>query len=129
MKYSVAAISGIALLATSVAAFTAIPRGDSISAVTPASRKLATALNMSQDDFVKSEIGSNDVVVFSKTYCPYCTATKALFDSLGVKYAVHELDKMGDDGPELQTALLKMTGQRTVPSVFVKGSHIGGNDE
>jgi glutaredoxin 3 len=69
------------------------------------------------------------VVVFSKTYCPYCTATKALFDSLGVKYAVHELDKMGDDGPELQTALLKMTGQRTVPSVFVKGSHIGGNDE
>jgi glutaredoxin 3 len=128
MRFAIITLAGIALLATSAAAFTAVPKGNSASAVTSSSIKSATALNMSQETFAKSEIESNDVVVFSKTYCPYCTKTKALFDGLGVKYALHELDKMGD-GAELQDALFKMTGQRSVPNVFVKGSHIGGNDE
>eukprot|EP00980_Cylindrotheca_fusiformis_P029573 scaffold23529_cov255-Cylindrotheca_fusiformis.AAC.1 len=82
-----------------------------------------------QESFAKSEIESNDVVVFSKSYCPFCSSTKGLFEELGVDFKVHELDQMGDDGPALQQALLDMTGQRTVPSVFVKGEHIGGNDE
>jgi glutaredoxin 3 len=47
---------------------------------------------------------------------------------MGVEFKVHELDKMGDEGPELQMALLKMTGQKSVPNVFVKQQHIGGND-
>ena len=84
---------------------------------------------MSQDDFAKSEIDSNDVVVFSKSYCPFCTSTKELFGSMGVDFKVHELDKMGDDGPELQMALFKMTGQKSVPNVFVKGTHIGGTED
>lgn len=71
----------------------------------------------------------SQIVVFSKSYCPYCDATKALFTGMGVDFKVHELDKMGDDGPALQAALLKMTGQRTVPNVFVKKQHIGGNDK
>jgi glutaredoxin 3 len=66
--------------------------------------------------------------VFSKSYCPYCTATKELFKDLGVDFKVHELDQMGDDGPALQASLFRMTQQRTVPNVFVKGQHIGGND-
>jgi glutaredoxin len=68
------------------------------------------------------------VVVFSKSYCPFCKATKELFTELGVDFKVHELDQMGDDGPALQMSLFKMTEQKTVPSVFVKGKHIGGND-
>jgi glutaredoxin 3 len=67
--------------------------------------------------------------VFSKSYCPFCDRTKSLFADLGVEIKVHELDKMGDDGPALQNALLQMTGQRSVPNVFVKGEHIGGNDD
>lgn len=38
-----------------------------------------------------------------------------------------ELDTR-DDGADIQGALLDKTGQRTVPSVFIKGEHIGGND-
>ena len=34
----------------------------------------------------------------------------------------------GTEGPELQKALLDMTGQNTVPNIFVKGKHIGGCD-
>ena len=69
------------------------------------------------------------MVVFSKTYCGFSTKTKELFTELGVDFKVHELDTMGDDGPALQMALLQMTGQRSVPNVFVKGTHMGGNDD
>ena len=68
-----------------------------------------------------------DVVVFSKSYCPFCRATKELFASLQYNITVVELDKTSD-GPQVQSALLEMTGQRTVPNIFVKGTHIGGND-
>jgi glutaredoxin 3 len=67
--------------------------------------------------------------VFSKSYCPFCDRTKALFTDLGVEIKVYELDQIGDDGPTLQHALLQMTGQKSVPNVFVKGEHIGGNDD
>jgi glutaredoxin 3 len=33
------------------------------------------------------------------------------------------------DGADIQAALLKMTGQRSVPNVFVNKEHIGGNDD
>jgi glutaredoxin 3 len=48
---------------------------------------------------------------------------------LDVEPKVYELDQMGDEGPELQMALLEITGQRSVPNVFVKGKHVGGNDD
>lgn len=48
---------------------------------------------------------------------------------MGVDFKVYELDKMGDDGPALQYALLDMTGQKSVPNVFVKQQHMGGNDD
>lgn len=32
------------------------------------------------------------------------------------------------DGDDIQAALAQWTGQRTVPSVFIGGKHIGGCD-
>lgn len=34
-----------------------------------------------------------------------------------------------ESGADLQASLLELTGQRTVPNVFVKSKHIGGNDD
>lgn len=68
-------------------------------------------------------------MVFSKSYCPFCVQTKDLFSELGIDIKVHELDQMGEDGPALQHALLQMSGQKSVPNVFVKGIHLGGNDD
>lgn len=48
--------------------------------------------------------------------------------SIGVSFKVHELDQMSN-GSKIQEALANDTGQRTVPIVFVKGKHIGGNDD
>jgi len=78
-------------------------------------------------EFAKAEIASNDVVVFSKTFCPYCTSTKKLFSDMNVNAKIIELDKI-DNGADVQSALLDITGQRTVPNVFIKGKHLGGND-
>ena len=34
-----------------------------------------------------------------------------------------------ENGPAIQNKLKEMTGQRTVPNVFIKGKHIGGADD
>jgi glutaredoxin 3 len=84
-------------------------------------------MSKSTADFVKTEIGSSDVVVFSKTYCPYCTATKNLMKELKFNAKVIELDEV-NNGAAIQDSLRELTGQRTVPNVFIKGEHLGGND-
>jgi len=68
------------------------------------------------------------VVIFSKTYCPFCTATKDLFAGLGVEAKIIELDNMAN-GSEIQAALQELSGQRTVPNTFVDGKHLGGNED
>mmetsp|Transcript_18722 Transcript_18722/g.28437 ORF Transcript_18722/g.28437 Transcript_18722/m.28437 type:complete len:137 (-) Transcript_18722:75-485(-) len=94
----------------------------------PASASRTVALNMASADFVEAEIGAHDIVVFSKSYCPFCTKTKDLFDDLKVEFTSYELNQM-DDGADIQSALSDKTGQSTVPSVFIKGEHIGGNSD
>jgi glutaredoxin 3 len=91
------------------------------------SSRLSMKASTSPTDFAKTEIANNKVVVFSKSYCPFCTATKTLLNEMKVDYTLHELNEM-DNGSDIQSALLDMTGQRTVPNVFVNGKHLGGND-
>ncbi|KAL2641397.1 hypothetical protein R1flu_008984 [Riccia fluitans] len=72
-------------------------------------------------------VSKNPVVVFSKSYCPYCKKVKQLLSSLGAKFTPIELD-LEDDGDEIQSALAEWTKQRTVPNVFIGGQHVGGSD-
>ena len=63
---------------------------------------------------VKLQVSSNKVVVYSKTYCPYCAKAKSALANAGLKdYLLIELDEM-DDGAEFQDALQKITGARSV---------------
>lgn len=77
---------------------------------------------------VKSLIDAHPVFVASKSYCPYCSATKKLLASAAPEAFVIELDQM-EEGDDIQQALAQITGQRTVPNVFIKGKHIGGNSD
>ena len=77
---------------------------------------------------VQTLVDENGVMLFSKTYCPYCRNTKQILDGAGAKYKTYELD-VEDDGSVLQQALLELTGQRTVPSIFIGKKHIGGNSD
>eukprot|EP00005_Dracoamoeba_jomungandri_P005230 CAMPEP_0174261688 /NCGR_PEP_ID=MMETSP0439-20130205/11825_1 /TAXON_ID=0 /ORGANISM="Stereomyxa ramosa, Strain Chinc5" /LENGTH=98 /DNA_ID=CAMNT_0015346215 /DNA_START=9 /DNA_END=305 /DNA_ORIENTATION=+ len=77
---------------------------------------------------VESLISANKVMIFSKSYCPYCTACKSLFTNLSQPFHAVELDQESN-GAEIQATLKEMTGQGTVPNVFISGKHIGGNSD
>ncbi|KAI3444188.1 hypothetical protein Pfo_000853 [Paulownia fortunei] len=78
--------------------------------------------------FVKKTISSHSIVIFSKSYCPYCRRAKAVFKELNQVPYVVELDER-DDGGKIQDALSEIVGRRTVPQVFINGKHLGGSDD
>lgn len=58
------------------------------------------ALNMEKSTlataaFFQSTIKSAQVVIFSKTYCPYSSNAKRLFAKLGKPFKAIELDQLG----------------------------------
>ncbi|KAM3728974.1 Glutaredoxin-C4, chloroplastic [Dirofilaria immitis] len=74
---------------------------------------------------------STPVVVFSKTYCPYCKKAKQALSTFRISndlYKIIELNER-DDGDKIQDALLEITGARSVPRVFIGGKCIGGCDD
>jgi glutaredoxin 3 len=73
-------------------------------------------------------IDENAVAVFSKSWCPHCKAAKALLDVSGAKYFSIELDQV-DDGADIQAALHQISGQTSVPNIYIKKQHIGGNSD
>ncbi|KAI8364664.1 glutaredoxin-1 [Radiomyces spectabilis] len=79
------------------------------------------------EQLVKEAINNNKVAVFSKSYCPYCSKAKNVFKELGQEFYVIELDQ-DDKGSAIQQYLAQLTGQRTVPNIFINGEHIGGCD-
>lgn len=89
-----------------------------------------SAKPMSQQTIAQVEdlIKTKKVFVASKTYCPYCSATKKLIEDVYPEAYVLELDTI-DNGDEIQNALAKITGQRTVPNIFINQKHIGGNSD
>lgn len=93
-------------------------------------RPRSRPISASADDLsaqIQATVAAEKVVVYSKSYCPFCTKTKSLFSGLGVDFKVIELDELAE-GDSIQAALLDITKQRTVPNVFVGGQHLGGND-
>ena len=66
-------------------------------------------------------------MVYSKSYCPYCSEVKSLFKELKVPAKVIELDDLAD-GDAVQSTLSGITGMRTVPQVFIGGELVGGCD-
>lgn len=77
---------------------------------------------------VEAKVSASPVVVYSKSYCPYCAKTKALLGKLDVAFEVIELDQIAD-GEEQQDALKEITGQSTVPNTFIGGKSVGGNSD
>jgi len=62
------------------------------------------------------------VKIYTTTYCGYCVRAKDLLTRKGVKY--EELDVTGDD--EMRSKLVEMSGQRTVPQIWIGDTHVGG---
>ncbi len=67
----------------------------------------------------------SDVQVYTTDNCAYCTRAKALLQKRGIPF--EEVD-VSHDQPK-RDWLVKTTGRRTVPQIFIKGEAIGGSDE
>jgi glutaredoxin 3 len=65
---------------------------------------------------------SADVQLFTTPYCPYCVAAKRLLDDLGVAYS--DTDVEGDF--KLRQEIMRKSGQRTVPQIWIDETHVGG---
>lgn len=68
---------------------------------------------------------SHPIMIFSKSYCPYCKGVKALFNEMDKPFKAFELD-LEAEGPAIQEILKKDFNHHTVPAVFIKGSFLGG---
>jgi glutaredoxin 3 len=65
------------------------------------------------------------VEVYTTPFCPYCVQAKRLLTERGI--AFEEIDVADDD--ELRADLIRRTGRRTVPQIFISGVSIGGYEE
>ncbi|XP_051154744.1 uncharacterized protein LOC127277563 [Leptopilina boulardi] len=79
-------------------------------------------------EFVKNAIEENEVMIFSKNGCPFCTKAKMCFDKLNKPYKAVDIDEM-EECDEIQDVLGSLTPARTVPRVFVNGKFIGGGSD
>jgi len=62
------------------------------------------------------------VQVYTMGSCPFCVRAKRLLRARGIPY--DEIDVGGD--AEARADLVRRTGRRTVPQIFIDGRAIGG---
>jgi thioredoxin reductase (NADPH) len=67
-----------------------------------------------------------DVVMYSKSWCPYCDRAKALLTAKGQEWTEFNIEA---DLAKRDEMLARSNGQRTVPQIFIDGQHVGGFDE
>jgi glutaredoxin 3 len=65
------------------------------------------------------------VVVYTTSMCWYCNQAKALLQRKGIPF--QEIDVSRD--AELREEVMRRTGRRTVPQIFVGERAIGGFDD
>lgn len=65
---------------------------------------------------------SADVVIYTTSYCPYCTRAKSLLSQKQAAFREVNVEERQD----LRDWLVERSGQRTVPQVFVNGRSLGG---
>lgn len=66
------------------------------------------------------------VVMYTSGFCPYCSMAEKLLRSRGVE----ELDKIRIDlHPDQRAEMIRKTGRRTVPQIYIGATHVGGYDD
>ncbi len=63
-----------------------------------------------------------DVTIYTTNYCPYCRQAEKFLHDKGVPFK--QVDVTEDDA--MRAKLVELTGQRTVPQIFIGEESIGG---
>jgi cysteine synthase A len=98
-------------------------------AVTPPPADLDTEAERFCDHLVRHE----PVVLFALEWCEFSWSVRKLFARLGIAYRSVDLDSVAlqdrDLGNKIRAVLTARTGTRTIPQVFIGGTHVGGATE
>ena len=66
------------------------------------------------------------VTMYTTAYCGYCLRAERLLETKGIT----DIVKIRvDEQPEERIAMMKRTGRRTVPQIYIGDHHIGGYDD
>jgi glutaredoxin 3 len=66
------------------------------------------------------------ITIYTKGWCPYCSAAKKLLDDKGATYTEIDIEKK----PEARAEMIqKAKGRSTVPQIFIGEKHVGGCDD
>lgn len=65
------------------------------------------------------------VRVYSSLCCPYCVMAKRLLAGKGVRFEEIRVDEDHSRREEM----MRISGRRTVPQIFVGETHVGGFDD
>ncbi|MCB1958970.1 MAG: glutaredoxin 3 [Rhodocyclaceae bacterium] len=69
---------------------------------------------------------AHSVKMYATLGCPYCVRAEALLNRKGIG----PIDKIRVDlDPALREEMMRITGRRTVPQIFIGERHIGGCDD
>ena len=66
------------------------------------------------------------IVIYTKSFCPYCDAAKALLRKKNAPF--EEISVDGDRAAQAAMAA-KAAGRSTVPQIFIGDRHVGGCDD
>lgn len=67
-----------------------------------------------------------EVTMYSTGTCPYCIMAERLLNSKGVA----EITKIRIDlEPGQRAEMMKRTGRRTVPQIYIGQTHVGGYED
>jgi len=66
------------------------------------------------------------VKMYTTQVCPYCIRAKMLLKQRGVQN-IEEIRV--DQDPAQRQHMMDITGQRTVPQIFIGDTHVGGCDD
>lgn len=66
------------------------------------------------------------IEIYTTPLCPYCLAAKRLLTQKGAAFT--EIDVSRDDSLR-QAMMVRAGGRRTVPQIFIDGTHVGGCDD
>jgi glutaredoxin len=72
-------------------------------------------------------LSPSQVTIFSKSYCPFCSEVKKLFDQMGVQAKMIQADQ-GQISDQDFSQMKADTGQNSVPNVWIGEKHLGGCD-
>ena len=77
-----------------------------------------------------TNVAERPVVMFALEWCEFCWSARKFFKQLGLDFVSVDLDSVAyqkdNFGGEIRTVLADQTGAKTIPQIYVGGTHVGG---